>query len=161
MTHTPTIQPPKLQYNSSIAIHFTLPATMSQYNNCIMTQCSSPTASPNCTLLSRYNGCIVTLIPRLLYANFQFCCIFFFHFFILFIYLFHLFPAIGKCPKNIYTYFFFSFSRTPNKFIKIYFHSFSLVLHTTKTLENDFLHLLLFFFISISNLPCYFLHAVA
>ena len=62
---------PSLQYNTCIAIHHNSPCshntiqlsktTMSQYNNCIVTQCPSPTACPNCTLLSRYNRCIVTL----------------------------------------------------------------------------------------------------
>ena len=56
--------------------------------------------------------------------------------------------------KNIYICIFFSFFRTLNKlenFLFIIFFSFSLVLHPTKTLENDFLHLFFFhlFFFSL------------
>ena len=76
---------------------------------------------------------------------------FFFRFLILFFSLLHF--CYWNHPKNTYPYFFFpSFSNSPNKFVKINFHSFFFSFTPCKTLENNFLHLNFFFHFPITQI---------
>ena len=85
--------------------------------------------------------CIVTLF----WAVAQISSCIFFSFCHTFFSLLHF--CYWKHPKNTYPFFFSSFSSAPNKFIKIYFHSFFFNFTPCKTLENNFLHLIFFSFI--------------
>ena len=127
--------------------HTSHQTAMSQYSGCIVTHSQQPTAHPKA--MSRYNFPLYRATVLGSSPN-QFL-----HFFFVFSHFFFLFfiSATGntKKKKKYLSIFFFSFSSTPNKFIKIYFHSFFFSFTPCKTLENNFIHLI--FFLSFSNNP--------
>ena len=86
--------------------------------------------------ISRYNTLSHNTIWAVAHPNF--CCIFFFSFFTI-NFFFYYFQLLENHPKiHIHIYIFFSFSSLPNKFIKIYFHSFFCSFTPCKNLENNF-----------------------
>ena len=152
MTNAPAIQPPKLQYNSFIAIHLpSLPhaaiqwciaihpqaiqALLLQYNfnslaNLQYTSyCNTKPSQPALPKPLSHNTILLSQYNWAV-AQISACTNFFFvlHFF------FFTFPATGKYKKKyIYIYPFFShFPEHSNKFIKNYFIQFSSVLHPIK-----------------------------